>query len=264
MSTTDAGKPLPELSKAIELVNKECLDVIQEISPKDRMYLQAMKNNNPKGYWFHGRDALRCIRLALVTAGKDTVETILDLPCGYGRVLRMLKAAFPEAALTACDLDKGAVDFCAGVFGATPVYSAKNPVEIQLDRSFDLIWCGSLFTHLPEELWDRFLAFFGSHLKPRGILVFTGANGRRQIALTRSGKKKWYRDKNNADVSWIIEEYADKGFVFVKEANQSISSPAWVCARLARLNHLSLLSYTERAWGNNQDVVVCSNDAGDA
>ena len=62
--------------------------------------------------------------LALV--GKTEVRKILDLPCGYGRVLRMIHAAFPRATIHACNLNKDAVDFCAATFGAIPVYSSTK------------------------------------------------------------------------------------------------------------------------------------------
>jgi hypothetical protein len=58
----------------------------------------------------------------------------------------MLRAAFPEAHLTVCDLDRDKVDFCAAQFNATPVYSQEDIRSVSLDQTFDLIWCGSLFT----------------------------------------------------------------------------------------------------------------------
>src|SRR5437870_5495298 len=83
-------------------------------------------------------------RAALTAAGKTDVRRILDLPCGHGRVLRVLKAAFPGAALTACDIDRDGVDFCASRFGAEPVYSVEDPGRIPVRGPFDLIWVGSL------------------------------------------------------------------------------------------------------------------------
>ena len=60
------------------------------------------------------------------------VKRILDLPCGHGRVLRYLSAAFPEAEITACDIMREGVDFCASTFGAIPVYSQDDPQQIPL------------------------------------------------------------------------------------------------------------------------------------
>jgi tRNA1(Val) A37 N6-methylase TrmN6 len=110
------------------------LDFIREVSPQD-----GMNVSTDDVYFGYGLGALAYIRLALQAAGADEPRNILDLPSGHGRVLRMLKAAFPDAELTACDLDRGAVDFCAKTFGAIPAYSAEDPTDLRLTGDYDLI-----------------------------------------------------------------------------------------------------------------------------
>ena len=95
------------------------------------------------------------------------------MPCGHGRVLRTLRAAYPQAEIVACDIDTDGVDFCAKTFDAIPVYSKENPEEIDLRRKFDLIWVGSLFTHIRDERWPEFLSFFSRVLAPGCVLIFT-------------------------------------------------------------------------------------------
>src|SRR5262249_45606967 len=92
------------------------------ISPDERM-----PTTDVAGYLAVGESALKAIRLALLTARAPQPGEILDLPCGHGRVLRWLAAAFPEARLTACDLLRDGVDFCASAFGAAPIYSVPAP-----------------------------------------------------------------------------------------------------------------------------------------
>jgi SAM-dependent methyltransferase len=95
-----------------------------------------------------GLSGLRIMRLALEIAGATDPKAILDLPCGHGRVLRHIRVAFPAARITACDLDRDGVDFCVREFGVNGVYSSSKPAEIPIGDQFDLIWCGSLLTHL--------------------------------------------------------------------------------------------------------------------
>ena len=85
------------------------------------------------------------------------MSEILDLPCGHGRVMRWLRATFPKASLTACDIDGDGVSFCAETFGARPALSSTDPEDLVLG-TFDLIWCGSLLTHLRPGDWDRWLS----------------------------------------------------------------------------------------------------------
>ena len=71
------------------------------------------------------------------------------------------------------------MDFCTAEFNATPVYSQEDIRRVSLDQFFDLIWCGSLFTHLDRDRWPAFLGFFADHLSPGGVLVFTTHGGSR-------------------------------------------------------------------------------------
>src|SRR4026209_2499520 len=103
------------------------MDVIDEISPNDVMY----RSSPPERYWELGEAAVQAIRLSLQAAKRPDPTNILDLPSGHGRVLRTLKAAYPDARLTACDIDPDAIEFCARVLGATPIQSHADPSLVE-------------------------------------------------------------------------------------------------------------------------------------
>ena len=262
--------------------------VIEEISPNDQMH-----EASPEYYFQAGQLALRCVRLALLSAGRTDAARILDLPCGHGRVLRILKAAFPEASLTACDINRDGVDFCAQTLGATPVYSAPHPRDVELDDRFDLIWVGSLLTHLDLEGTRAFLDLFESLLEPGGVLVFT-THGRMIADRVRAGlategmKKREVEERYGVSrphllwgmsyqqVGTLLEGYESDGFGysdwFTEQQREklsmplnygiSIADPSWVCAELERRSSLRLVLYKEAGWGPalnwwSQDVVGC-------
>jgi SAM-dependent methyltransferase len=230
------------------------LEFIRDISEQDAM----QKGVPPEAYYRVGLRALAYIRLALAAAGAHDARKILDLPSGYGRVLRMLKAAFPGAELTACDLNRAAVDFCAETFGAIPAYSAEDPTDLQLTGDYDLIWCGSLLTHLDVAGWRRFLPWFERHLAEGGVLVFT-THGRSIADDIRGGRREY----PVADLEALGAEYASDGFGYQPYPNHqwaygiSLSSPAWVCRELERCPSLKLIMYTEQGWDGVQDAVTC-------
>ena len=229
------------------------LEFVRHISPQD-----GMNMSTAEVYYLYGLGALTYIRLALDVAGADEPRNILDLPSGYGRVLRMLKAAFPDADLTACDIDRAAVDFCVEAFGAIPAYSTEDPSDLRLAGDYDLIWCGSLLTHLDAEGWRRFLPWFERHLREEGILVFT-THGRLHAEEIRSGRQKF----PVTDLGELVAAYQRDGFGyqpyldFEADYGISLSSPAWVCRELERCPDLELLMYTERGWMSRQDAVTC-------
>jgi SAM-dependent methyltransferase len=228
-----------------------------EISPNDGMF-----KGNRDHYFGVGASALHCVQVALRAAGKTNVASILDMPSGHGRVLRALTDAFPQARVTACDLDRDGVDFCARALGATPVYSTHEISKLALQQH-DLIWCGSLLTHLSLPRCQEFLQFFRDHLNPGGVMVFT-THGRWPAQRIAAGETGYGRP---ADLQQFRRDLENEGFAFfpydfAPYAGQdpaygvSVAQP-WKAVRMVQeIPSLSLIGYHERGWDNHQDVVA--------
>src|SRR5690349_1658394 len=117
--------------------------------------------------------ALRSIQQALRAGDGSDPRTILDLPSGYGRVLRFLRVAYEEAKIAACDLNAEGVRFCARQFRAKPINSRRDVDRVSFAQNFDLIWCGSLLTHLNESDSGSLIALFRRSLTSSGVAVVT-------------------------------------------------------------------------------------------
>jgi SAM-dependent methyltransferase len=211
------------------------------------------------GYLATGESALKAVRLALAAARAAQPRRILDLPCGHGRVLRWLRAAFPDAAVVASDLLADGVEFCAEQFGAVAVLSAPTPSADRFGGPFDLIWVGSLLTHLDVNQWDHFLPLFRELLRPGGVLVAT-THGPLVAERLRRGHLYGYPA---AAVVRALRRYEDTGFAFIPETPDSVeyglsvARPAWVVDRAARAGaDLRVALYGEALWANHQDVIA--------
>ena len=243
-----------DLAAVNRALNAESLEVVQEVLPNDPMYL-----HNPDSYFEAGSRALRCIRLALLAAERDSVTSILDFACGGGRVLRYLKAAYPEAALTACDLYRRILMFCADQFGAQPLFSSAKLEDTEIGGPYDLIWVGSLFTHVGEKDWRRMLTMFDAALSARGVLVFT-AYGRPIADLLRGGRATLGLTDEHREQ--IVSDYEESGFGFFAdmypemEHGDALAARWWVARELDRFADLNLLLYIEQGW-LDQDVIAC-------
>lgn len=236
------------------------ISVIQDISPNDEMF-QGNKNH----YFNVGKSALRNIECALLSTQKpaSSISCILDLPCGHGRVLRYLRAAFPLAEITACDLLRDGVDFCASTFDAVPVYSIEDPLSIPLKHdSFDLIWVGSLFTHLDSKRWSEFLKTFRSCLKPGGVVVFS-THGRQACHLLSSGTTNYGLTPDQ--LKTVLTDFINNGFGYSDYTGFvnygiSLTELAWVCVKCTRISGLRIVYVHEKAWDNHHDVLACVHD----
>jgi SAM-dependent methyltransferase len=231
------------------------LEVEPTIDPADEMLVPR----DPEQYFWVGRSGLEGIERALAdsgTSGAD-VHRILDVPCGHGRVLRLLRARWPQAEIVACDLNRPAVDFCAATFGARGVYSA-NPISgVDAPGDQDLVWVGSLLTHLDADRWPELLHWLRDRLRPGGILVVTthGAEGARRMAAGDT-----YGLSPEAHAA-LLADHAATGFGYAAypwdpEYGVSLSSADWVRGAVAAVDGLELVSLREAAWADHHAVVA--------
>jgi SAM-dependent methyltransferase len=204
-----------------------------------------------EGYLSVTHSAVAQICHAMTVCGANPPNRILDLPCGHGRVLRGLQAAFPEAELVACDINRGGVDFCAERFGAVPLYSDPDPARIPLDGEFDLIWVGSLLTHLDAERCRAFLQLFRERLAPGGLLLLS-SHGRNAVS-------RWPRDEQRSRA--IARGFRKRRFGYrdhpgVEGYGTSAFTASWIADVVSDWTDLMLVGYVERGLADHQDVVA--------
>ena len=224
--------------------------VSTKISPHDLMY-----SSDRQHYFYSGSAGARCVEAAVNEADLPPPRTVLDLPCGHGRILRFMKLLYPEAALTACDLDRGGVDFCRDHLGVEGLYSQHDLRSFSLNQTFDLICCFSLVTHLPAPMTLEARRFFHRHLRPGGLLVLTtlGPAALNWRNLVRSLTIRADRDEQ------ILESFEQCGYGYADYLGQhnyglSFISKAWMDANLPASGDWQLCHFREGGWIGAQDV----------
>jgi SAM-dependent methyltransferase len=251
--------PRPLLNKKRLLADASLTEPERELLKKvsSRIYYRdGMYNEDGMHYYRVGLSAISCIDEALKAGNLKDVRSILDLPCGGGRVLRFLVHRFAGAEITACELASGAVEFCARTFGAQPAFSSLNLDEVSLDKKFDLIWCGSLVTHLNETGITALLTLFRRHLSKNGIMVFT-THG--DFVARRLPTRDFDYGLGAEQIENINRDYPKTGYGFEdypdeKNYGVSLTSPEWVRARVRKLGGLREVFFKECGWDNHQDV----------
>lgn len=170
--------------------------------------------------------------------------------------MRFLRHRFPDAELTACELNEGPVQFCVRAFGAKPAFSSLNLEEVSLDKRFDLIWCGSLITHLNERGIVALLKLFQRHLAAGGVMIFT-TNG--DFVARTIPTRDFDYGLEPEQIDRINIDYPQTGYGFEdypgeKDYGVSLTSPEWVRERVREVGGLREVYLEERGWDNHQDV----------
>jgi SAM-dependent methyltransferase len=215
-------------------------------------------------YLLAGASALSAIMSAVSLGGGSDPGSILDFGSGAGRVTRWLKAAYPEASLACCDLRPQDVEFCHEVFGAEAWLSCRDIEACEFRGPYDLIWMGSVLTHLSEAGSTRLIERAMAALNPKGLLVATTSG--RSIRAVQDREKAYLQGDEWPTVQRGYDE-AGYGYVdyppyegFEPGYGISLSSPAWVTKLATAVPGRRLVMISETAWDGTQDVFALQAD----
>jgi SAM-dependent methyltransferase len=213
---------------------------------------------DPIHYLSCGASALNAILSVLQSAQVAPPAAILDFGGGGGRVTRWLRRAFPDAALSVCDLPGPDLEFQRTVLDTATWDSSTDIAALTPPASYDLIWAGSVITHLRELDSVALLRKLYSWLTPNGMLIAT-FHGRFARSLGDATP-----DRYLAAASWreITAQSEKGGYGFADyDPNYpgygvSLCTLAWIAALAGRLDGARLAGVIERGWDWHQDVLA--------
>lgn len=201
-------------------------------------------------YLRSGQEAFRIVEHALAAAGRrlDTVARLLDFACGCGRIARFFVHALGAERVVAAEIDRQALAFVGATFGVETIASATDPRDVQLAAAFDVVFAGSLFSHLPRPRFVAWLRALARGLRPDGLLVFTthGEGVRGSYPASSSG----FTFVPVSETARL--EASEYGSAFVRPE---------VVLDLLREAGLAPVGWTEREVWDLQDVFVARREA---
>ena len=228
-------------------------NIFRTVDRRDGMFV----HNGAEHYLRVGLSALEAIERA---TEEISPATILDMACGFGRVTRALRGKFPDSRITVCDLTKEGVDFCAAHFNARGVYATTDFSTLDLKEKYNLIWVGSLITHIDAEQIRAFFHFLRRHLASRGHAVVTscGPFVAGVVSANWHSKQPAYGivvDK----LGPMLDSFFKTGFAYADYPNQegygiALCSENWLRTEIGNAGGI-MKSYTPIGWDNHQDVV---------
>jgi SAM-dependent methyltransferase len=219
--------------------------VDKTIAPNDDMFIAGELDH----YLFVGISALQVVSEAMLLATKTGFARILDLPCGFGRATRHFVKFFPDSDIFVSEIDKekqafASTQFDAHGFDVPPDFSGEPAGR------FDLIFVGSLLTHLNAGLSINALRYLIAALSEGGLLIFT-THGRYATMLARNaGHARLHPEVSNG---FLREGFGYQGG---PTYGASFMAPSWVLRALEAMPDVHVLGYKERGWAQHQDVFI--------
>ena len=146
-----------------------------------------------------GEETFARMRELLAQAGFTLTDAsrILDFGSGSGRFVRLWGA--DAAEVWGCDLNADQIRWCQAFL--TPPYrfvtTGTTPTLPFEDRTFDLVYAGSVFTHIPEYA-DTWLMELRRILRPNGYCFIT-IHDERTWEIVKSGA--------GAVLEWSMDEH---------------------------------------------------------
>jgi SAM-dependent methyltransferase len=211
-------------------------------------------------YLDDGLSAMENIEESLRLVGRTfaDVTSCLDLPSGYGRVTRHLSARIEPARITAADVDRVAVRFCAREFGVRALAVPRHPERLRLPQRYDLVFVGSLLTHLQPDSCLVLVEALTKALAPGALLIFSTQGE------TCLDHLEWYGDDFRAAEATYRADVGRTGVCFRpyrwrRHYGITIHARSYVehvvAGPLGR--YLELVRFKERGWDAHQDVWSC-------
>jgi SAM-dependent methyltransferase len=244
-------------------------------APLPPQSLWAGYGTSADSYLASGREDCLAMRKILANSGAVLGKTgpILDLGCATGRMIRHLADEASQVEIWGCDIWADALIWCQENLSppfwfATTTTIPHLPFE---DRSFGLVYCGSLFTHI-DDLADAWFLELRRILRPGGYLYFS-VNDRNAIRVfegnSAADRYPRYYERTGGKENWDMfvsgisrepdyQRFRNGEAWMVSLGRQSISQVMWdtdvLCQRLSY--GWNLCSINPESYGHQPTVLL--------
>jgi SAM-dependent methyltransferase len=170
-----------EIEERYEIRYRQLADVVQQmgglIPPPMHLQHRVVGTFSPQ-FISSGETIVSNLRDMLQRVGRElsSFANILDFGCGCGRVTRTLHYhTDPQQRLYGTDIDPEAIEWCRANYGAIATFDCNPhmPPTRYADGTFDLVYSGSVFTHLPEDMQWAWLRELNRITRPGAYLALT-------------------------------------------------------------------------------------------
>jgi hypothetical protein len=182
---------------------------------------------------------------------------VLFFPCGHGRNLRHFSKFLNSSQIYASDIDESAIDFMLNSFHINALLSDTDFTKIKEFPKMNLIFVGSLITHLNQGASIKLIKMLSKKLKKNGLLILSSHG---EYVASRLGLSNNY----GLDLDSIVklkDDYLKKGYglapySYDPQYGISVISLNWFSNLAYNIPTLKLIRTTPKLWDNHHDVIV--------
>ena len=183
----------------------------------------------PEQYLGFGRDHVKTMQEILQADGASltSMKHVLDFGCAAGRMLRFIPDAGEGSERWGVDLKAETINWCQQYLSPKMLFAPCTtlphlPFE---DNSFDLVYAGSVFTHI-SDLPDTWFLELRRIVKKGGYLYLTVFDKQAVTALLTE-----HKDREDLDMRWFVDMLqrfeADTGALSSDYATFSFEGGSW-------------------------------------
>jgi SAM-dependent methyltransferase len=215
-----------------------------------RFFCSHPSSLNPlRDYFADGWRTLSELMVLLEEVDKPLLKTgsFLEFASGHGRFTRHLVKAIGAQRVTVSDVVSDAVLFSSQTFGVRGFHSSLVPEQVVFPQRYDVVFVLSLFSHLPQSTWSRWLKCLYEGVAPGGVLVFSthGLKAAKHDNVTLDAQGFFFAPSSESlaiDVEQYGTTFTSEDFV-LSQIEQTLGANV--------LEHKALLQF----W-NHQDAYV--------
>lgn len=192
--------------------------------------------------------------------GIDSIKTLLDFGCGWGRFTRLFVRDVEEAGLIGIDPWGEALQMCREHMPyAAFVRSQFNPPLAFRDEFFDVVFANSIFSHLSEVNALAWIKEISRILRPGGVLIATthSKHWLETVKKFQSGEKPcesdWHQGFKNSEVDFVKAILSHKNGKFIFAPTGVPENPNYGDSFVPE-------KYIQKVWGDFLELVEFIDD----
>lgn len=192
-----------------------------------------------KQYFEGGQRDARQVQTLIEDLGLQKKGRVLEFAAGYGRVSRHLRGL----DVLASDIHREAVDFMSNRLAIPAIASTVKPEDFEVNERFDFIFVLSLFSHLPDETFARWLKKLHGLLRPNGFMMFTTHGEGSKMVFDPATGYAFFPQSDQADID--LGAYGT-----------TVATPTYVIPKVFKYTNARIFSFKPLVWWNTQDEWV--------